>query len=111
VIVTVAPITHRPAEASRAVEIPAKVKAHLGLDEDSSFIVLDELNRFVWPGPDLRPIVRRKPGVFTYGILPHDVFRKVRELAAELLRNRQAAGVDRTGGRIRVAYPGRRLRR
>ncbi len=87
-IVTVAPITHRPADTGRAVEIPQKVKKHLGLDDDASFIVLDELNRFVWPGPDIRPLTRRKPGVFSYGILPHDIFRQVRQVAAALLQSR-----------------------
>ena len=96
-IVTVAPITHRPAQAQRAVEIPHKVKKHLGLDDDASFIVLDELNRFVWPGPDLRPLARHKPGVFSYGILPHDIYLQVRKAAAELLRTRQAVRVDREG--------------
>jgi hypothetical protein len=96
VVVTVAPITHRPADASRAVEIPHKVKKHLGLDDDASFIVLDELNRFVWPGPDIRPLSRNRPGLFSYGILPHDVYRRIRTLAAQLLASRQAAVVTRT---------------
>jgi hypothetical protein len=96
VVVTVAPITHRPAHASRAVEIPHKVKKHLGLDDDASFIVLDELNRFVWPGPDLRPLTRRQPGVFSFGILPHDIYSRVRTLAAQLLQTRQAAVMTRS---------------
>ena len=95
-IVTVAPITHRPADALRAVEIPHKVKKHLGLDDDASFIVLDELNRFVWPGPDLRPLGRRQPGVFSYGILPLDIFHRVRDVAARLLAERSATVLKRT---------------
>ena len=95
VIVTVAPITHKPAEANRAIPVPPKVKRHLGLDEEASYIVLDELNRFVWPGPDLRPLSRNKPGLFSYGILPHDLFRQVRDAAADLLRSRAAARLDR----------------
>jgi hypothetical protein len=97
-VVTVAPITHRPSETSRAVEIPHKVKKHLGLDDDASFIVLEELNRFVWPGPDLRPLTQRKPGIFSYGIIPHDIYRRVRELAAELLQARQAVVMTRSEG-------------
>ncbi len=57
-VVTVAPITHSPpAAAARAVELPAATKRRLGLDGARSWIVTDDLNRFVWPGPDLRPVL------------------------------------------------------
>ena len=74
-LVYVAPITHVPPDdPSQAVELPAKVKARLGLDAERSWIVTDELNRFVWPGYDLRPISRTKPDVFAWGFLPAEVF-------------------------------------
>jgi len=38
-----------------AVEISHETKRRLGLDDDRSWIVLTEANRFAWPGPDLRP--------------------------------------------------------
>jgi hypothetical protein len=54
--VRVLPITHRsPANRASAVEIPRKTKLILGLDSERSWIILDEVNDFVWPGPDLRP--------------------------------------------------------
>ena len=56
--VRVLPITHSPTEESRSIAIPPKVKRHLGLDADSSWIVLDEANEFFWPGVDLRPVSR-----------------------------------------------------
>ena len=56
-IVTVLPVTHTPpANARLAVEIPAATKRRLGLDDARSWVVLTEANRFVWPGPDLRPL-------------------------------------------------------
>ena len=56
-IVRVLPITHSPpAEQSNAMEIPAAVKRRLKLDDDRSWIILTESNRFAWPGPDLRPM-------------------------------------------------------
>jgi len=76
--VRVLPITHRPTEPSRSVAIPLKVKRHLGLDSDASWIVLDEVNEFVWPGVDLRPISRSKPGVWTFGVIPAEIFDAVR---------------------------------
>ena len=34
---------------------PDTVKRRLELDDERSWIVLTEANRFIWPGPDLRP--------------------------------------------------------
>ena len=65
--------------AARRVELPGKVKRRLGLDEDASWIVLDEFNEFVWPGPAQRLVSRRAPGVWSYGVLPVEVFRAVRD--------------------------------
>jgi len=46
--VTVAPVTHtKPVDPDAALEIPAKIKAHLGLDNESSWIILDDFNEFV----------------------------------------------------------------
>lgn len=51
----VAPITHSaPERGGDALEIPRHVKTRLGLDHERSWIVLTELNRFIWPGPDIR---------------------------------------------------------
>jgi hypothetical protein len=77
--VRVLPITHVPQHLDRAVALPEKVKRHLGLDVDASWIVLDEANEFVWPGVDLRPISRSRPGVWSYGVLPQELFEEVRE--------------------------------
>jgi hypothetical protein len=64
VVTYVAPVTHSKPSQSGAVEIPAVVKRRLGLDNAQSWIITSELNRFVWPGYDLRPIARDRPGVF-----------------------------------------------
>jgi len=51
----VAPLTHaEPERSSEAIEVPLNVRRQLGLDRDRSWIVLTELNRFIWPGPDVR---------------------------------------------------------
>ena len=77
-LVTVVPITHS-APASDAVEIPLAVKRRLGLDEARSWTVVSEVNRFVWPGPDLRPVTRGDPERFDYGFLPPSLFRQIRD--------------------------------
>jgi hypothetical protein len=82
--IIVAPITHSPPKDPRlAVEIPAKVKAHLGLDADRSWVVCTELNRFTWPGYDLRPIPGQT-GNFAYGMLPRQLFETIRRQILDL---------------------------
>jgi hypothetical protein len=87
--IRVLPILHTPQRLDRAVALPAKVKRHLGLDIDASWIVLDEANAFVWPGVDLRPISRTKPGVWSYGVLPQELFEEVRQRLRSIRDQRQ----------------------
>ncbi len=75
-LVTVLPITHTPPkEPATAIEIPAPVKRHLGLDDDRSWIVLSEANEFLWPGYDLVRIPAT--GQYHYGFLPPRFFDRV----------------------------------
>ncbi len=70
-LVRVLPITHsRPRDPDGAMEIPLLTKRRLGLDDDQSWIILDEANDFTWPGPDLRPRENGKPETVLYGHLP-----------------------------------------
>ena len=78
--VVVLPVTHtKPRDPALAVEIPAATKRRLGLDEERSWIVIAEANRFIWPGPDLRPMKSGEASTIVYGELPADLFRKVRD--------------------------------
>ena len=75
--VTVAPITHSPpANPDVAIQIPPKVKSHLGLDSEDSWIILDDFNEFIWPGYDLR-LVPGKTGAYDYGFLPPALFQQI----------------------------------
>ena len=77
-IVHVAPITHAPPRvAADAVALPPATKARLGLDGRPSWIVTIQLNRFTWPGPDLRPILRDKPDTFAFGSIPLKLLQQV----------------------------------
>lgn len=76
--VTVAPITHStPDSETPCIEIPLSVKEHLGLDAERSWVVLGEVNQFVWPGYDLRPIPSKR-GSVAYGFLPPRLFNQIR---------------------------------
>jgi len=95
VAVTVSPITHSlPPEGRAVLEIPAAVKRHLGLDSERSWIVLDEVNQFVWPGFDLRPI-RGKTGRIDYGYLPPKLFARIISGIREVWRKAQGKTVSR----------------
>lgn len=73
-IVRVVPITHSsPSDSSCAFELSAAVKRHLGLDDQRSWVILDEINEFAWPGFDLRPIPPSR-NRFDHGFLPPRLF-------------------------------------
>ena len=81
----VAPVTHSPPrDAAGSMELPAGVCRSLGLDGGRHWVRLDELNRFTWPGYDLRPIPGR--GGYAYGMLPSPVFEEMRRRIVELAR-------------------------
>lgn len=69
--VIVLPLTHTPpTDSSLAVEIPHLVKKRLQLDDDRSWVVLTEANKFIWPGPDVRPLRPGDPNSVIFGELP-----------------------------------------
>lgn len=83
----VAPITHQPPDDPTAsIEIPAATCKSLGLDGGRHWLGLEELNRFAWPGYDLRPI----PGRSDCGMLPSGLFQRLRD--GILARQRARAG-------------------
>jgi hypothetical protein len=93
--VAVAPITHSPPhDPSVAVEIPPRVKEHLGLDGERSWVILNEVNIFTWPGFDLRPIRRDETRV-DYGMLPPKFFDRLIEKFKELRSQGKVAGASR----------------
>jgi hypothetical protein len=96
-VVTVLPVTHTPpAHPDGAVAIPPLTKRRLGLDEERSWIVLTEVNRFIWPGPDLRPARAGELASVAYGWLPETLFNEVKAKFIALVRARQAHLVSRS---------------
>lgn len=95
-VVRVLPITHgEPADPNSALEIPRPVKERLRLDDERSWIVLTESNRFVWPGPDLRPVPTDTQDGY-YGPLPPNLFAEVKRRFVALARGQAHASVVRT---------------
>ena len=95
--VVVAPISHTPPDDSgRAIEMPHETKRRLGPDQERSWIVLDDLNQFFWPGPDLRPIGRGRPG-FVYGVIPQALLAETRRRVAALAKAGRVRPTPRAG--------------
>ena len=95
-IVTVAPITRvDPRALEDAVTLPAATKRRLGLDALPSWIITTEVNRFRWPGPDLRPVESTAPRRFAYGMLPAALFRHLRDRIVAQAPARRIALVTR----------------
>jgi hypothetical protein len=92
-IVTVLPITHsQPAVPELAVEIPAVTKRRLGLDSERSWVLIDEANRFAWPGPDVRMV--RNSGA--YGVLPPRFFEVLKAKFLATAKAQRARVVHRS---------------
>jgi hypothetical protein len=95
--VLVLPVTHSaPDQLSLAVEIPAKVKQRLQLDEARSWIVLSEWNEFIWPGPDLRRLPGNDESSVAYGMLPPSLFAELRRRFLALEAASRSRRVQRT---------------
>ena len=78
-IVVLAPVTHTPpADPQAAIELPIDIKSRLGLDTARSWVRLDCVNSFAWPGYDIRPIPGRD-GAIDYGRLPEALWRRIRQ--------------------------------
>jgi hypothetical protein len=93
--VMVVAMTHsQPGEGDVAIEVPARVRRALGLGGERSWVVLDEVNEFTWPGFDLRPLPggRRKAD---YGFLPPLIFDRLRAALISAIEARQVGSVIR----------------
>ena len=96
-VVTVAAITHsQPRDPREAIEIPSDIKRRLGLDDERSWVICSELTRFVWPGPDIRPVSRGEPDRFVHGVLPRSFLIRVFERLMDLRSTRPPTVVVRS---------------
>lgn len=76
--VVILPITHAPpAGTTVGVEIPARVRQMLGLDDAPAWVIVSEHNVVEWPTAGLAPVPRR-PGVFSYGFVPPGLFAAIK---------------------------------
>ena len=70
------------------------MKERLGLDSERSWVILEEVNIFTWPGFDLRPIKKGDSRV-DYGLLPPKLFERLIEKFRELRAQGKVVGASR----------------
>jgi len=93
--VVILPITHTPPDKDTVgLEIPAKVREALGLDDAPSWVIVSEHNVDEWPNAGLAPVPGR-PGVFSYGFIPPGLFAQVKARFLELYERGRSGGVRR----------------
>lgn len=91
--VLIAPVTHTPPiNPERALEIPLATKHRLGLDDETSWVITTEVNRFVWPGPDIRGV---PGGGDSYGYLPAKMTTAILEKVRENARDKSISIIRR----------------
>jgi hypothetical protein len=96
-VADVVPITHTPTDG--AVEIPVSVKRRMGLDNDPSWIVTTEINRFFWPGLDIRRAKeewQQGGPAWHWGILPVNIFNQAKEAVLKHRAEKTLAIVPRS---------------
>ena len=93
--VVLLPITHAPPIGDTvAIEIPAKVRRSIGLDDQPSWIVVSEYNVDEWPNAGLSPIPG-KPDVFAYGFIPPRMFGAIKARLLEMAHAGRSEAVRR----------------
>ena len=93
--VVLLPITHTaPSGDTVGIEIPAKVRAAIGLDDQPSWVIVSEHNVDEWPNAGLAPIPGQ-PGMFNYGFVPPGLFKQIKSKFLELADLGQGGGVRR----------------
>ena len=91
--VLVLPITHtQPVDLGIAIEISDQEKRLIGLDNESQWIVCNEVNQFIWPGFDVRPRVGES---HIYGMLPRNLYERAKQLFLKLHALGRSRSIDR----------------
>ena len=93
--VVLLPITHSPpGTGTVGVEIPAKVRQAIGLDDAPGWVIVSEHNIDEWPNAGLSPIPGKR-GAFSYGFIPPGLFAQIKAKFLELARQNKSGAVRR----------------
>ncbi len=108
-VVFICPITHTPpVDSGCAIEIPQATKQRLKLDDERSWIVTGEINRFTWRGPD---VVKTQSGSIAYGYLPYGLTKAAVDKVKGNARERSLDIVNRDDEELKKRLRQMRQRR
>ncbi len=86
-VVYVSPITHTPPfYPEESLLMPADTKERLGLDGLNSWLMVSEVNKFEWPGTDIRRVPDRMERSQFYGFVPGKFLEEAHGRLPELLQ-------------------------
>ena len=93
--VVLRPIRHAPPSGDTVgIEIPAKVKQAIGLDDAPRLVIVSEHNIDEWPNGGLSPVPGKR-GEFAYGFIPPGLFAQIKARFLELARAKKSGAVRR----------------
>lgn len=95
-IVLVLPITHSPQNQNEALKIPPDVKKIISLDDKDQWIVCSEINKFIWPSCDIKPVSSRKPEEYCYGTITTGFLQAIKIKMKTLKDGKKFTVVKRT---------------
>lgn len=82
-MVYVSPLTHTPPfYPENSLLLPLETKERLKMDGQNSWLMLDEVNKFEWPGPDLRGAY----GKPYFGRVPAEFLKQARDKLVDLVK-------------------------
>lgn len=95
-LVYVAPITHTPPfYPEESLLMPMATKERLGLDGQNSWLMLSEVNKFEWPGVDIRRVPRRRERSQFYGFVPGAFLEEAQAKMMEMVELKRFKTVGR----------------
>ena len=93
--VVLLPVTHVPPVGDTVgIEIPARVRQALSLDDTPSWVIVSEHNIDEWPNGGLTPLPGQ-PDTFSYGFIPPGLFTQIKTRFLDLARVKQSRSVRR----------------
>ncbi len=93
--VVLLPVTHTPPSGDTiGIEIPTRVKHAKGLEDEPRWVIVSEHNIDAWPNDGLSSLPG-KPGQFSYGFIPPDLFAKIKTAFLGLAKSNRSAAVRR----------------
>lgn len=96
--VYVSPMTHTaPYHPERSIKLGEDTSRRLRMDCNSTYLMVDEVNKFTWPGDGLRRVFNRGAASYSFGNLPEAVLLEARSKLKAFNASKALSFVPRDG--------------